>query len=156
MTALSNIVADFHGREVIQLKAEFITARYIDIFLFIGCFEPGDDLGIGQRCGIKGDEMRPSEEEFALNLRISDADHALVIGQLDLEVVGDINHAAAQPFELPVNIDDISDLEIERIVVVGQRHVPGRKVDADNRLPGFASVGSRYRRSTLRRRLIRA
>ena len=75
---------------------------------------------------------------------ISDADHTLVIGQLDLEVVSDINHTATQPFELPVNIDDISDLKIERIVVVGQRHVSGRKVDAHNRFPGLTSAGSRH------------
>ena len=144
MTAFSNIMADFHGREVIQLKAGIIIAGYIDIFLFIRSLEPGDDLGIGQRCGIEGDEMRSGEEELTIDLRISDADHTLVIGQLDLEVVSDINHTATQPFELPVNIDDISDLKIERIVVVGQRHVSSRKVDAHNRFPGLTSVGSRH------------
>ena len=100
--------------------------------------------------------MRSGEEELTIDLRISDADHTLVIGQLDLEVVSDINHTAAQPFELPVNIDDISDLEIERIVVVGQCHVSGRKVDAHNRLPRLTSAGSRRGRNALRNRLIRA
>ena len=102
MTAFSNIMADFHGREVIQLKAGIIIAGYIDIFLFIRSLEPGDDLGIGQRCGIEGDEMRSGEEELTIDLRISDADHTLVIGQLDFEVVSDINHTATQPFELPL------------------------------------------------------
>ena len=102
MTALSNIVADLHGREIIQLKAGIVISGYIAIFLFIRSLEPGDDLGIGQRCGIEGDEMRSGEEELTIDLRISDADHALVIGQLDLEVVSDINHTATQPFELPL------------------------------------------------------
>ena len=102
MTAFSNIMADFHGREVIQLKAGIIIAGYIDIFLFIRSLEPGDDLGIWQRCGIEGDEMRSGEEKLTIDLRISDADHTLVIGQLDLEVVSDIYHTATQPFELPL------------------------------------------------------
>ena len=102
MTAFSNIMADFHGREVIQLKAGIVIAGNIDVILPIRRLEPGDDLGVGQRCGIEGDEMRSGEEELTIDLRISDADHTLVIGQLDLEVVSDINHTATQPFELPL------------------------------------------------------
>ena len=102
VTALGNVMADFHGREVIQIEAGIIVAGSIDIVFLVRRLKPGNDLGIRKYGRIKCDEMRPCKEEFAFDRRVRNADHALVIGQLDLEVVSDIYHTATQPFELPL------------------------------------------------------
>lgn len=94
VTALGNVMADFHGREVIQIEAEIIIAGSIDVIFLVRCLEPGNDFGIRQGCRIEGNEMRPGKEEFAIDFCVRHADYALVIGQFNLEVVGDINHAA--------------------------------------------------------------
>ena len=146
MTELGDFMADFHGREVIQLEAGVIIAGSIDVIFLVRHLKPGNDLGIRQGCGIEGNEMRPGKEKLAFDLCICNADHALVIGQLDFEVISNIHHAAAQPFELSVHIHDVSDLEIECIVVVGQSHIPGRKMDADNRLPCRLFGGGKQRK----------
>ena len=102
MAALRDITADLHGRKVIQLETGIIIAGSVDITRFIRRLEPGNDFRIGEYRRVKGDEMGPGKEKLALDLCVRNADHALVIGQLDLEVVSDIYHTATQPFELPL------------------------------------------------------
>ena len=67
--------------------------------------------------------------QLTLHVGIGNADDALVVGQLDLEIVGNGNDPARDSLELAVDKDGIALMQIKAVVIIGVAFVDIGKAD---------------------------
>ena len=119
--ALCDGSADLHATEVMQTEAAVIAATDIFILCLCRCLEPSDNLTLWQCFSAEGNEVRTCIKETAVYLCVCQSDDTLVVGHLDFEIVCDIHNATALPFQLAVDIDDVSHMQIKPVIVIGKR-----------------------------------
>ena len=93
------------------------------LFLF-RCLEPCDCFAAGQCFTIERQEMAACHKELAVYGGVHYSDDALVVGYLDFEIIVDFGNPTEHTFQLAVNINHVTTMQVELIVVVCQRIVP--------------------------------
>ena len=131
-----NRCSDIHTLQVIQPEGGVIGAAD-DLFVFLGrSLEPQCDLSRRQDSRIESYEVRACHMELAVDIGIHHSDDLLIVRELDLEVVGNFYDAAQLAFQLSININAVTDFQIELIVVIGQSHALSGKTNLHQGLPG--------------------
>ena len=95
--------------------------------------EPAHHLPARNRRAVECHKMRPGENKPPGNRGVRHGDHAFIIRQIDAKIVVDVHNASAHAFELAVHIHQIAAVQVEPVVIIGERHVPLRKVYPNHR-----------------------
>ena len=98
--------------------------------------KPAAHLRIRQRAVIEREHMRAEHVKRAAHGRIRHADHALIIGEPDAEVVVHRRHAPRQTGKLAADIDDVALVQVKAVVIVAVGAVALGKVHAHDRRNG--------------------
>ena len=95
--------------------------------------KPAAHLRIRQRAVIEREHMRAEHVKRAAHVPVRRADHALIIGEPDAEVVVHRRHASPKPGELAADVDDVALVQIKAVVIVAVGAVTFGKVHAHDR-----------------------
>ena len=80
--------------------------------------------------------MAACHKELAMYIGVDHRDHALIIRQLNFEIVADLNYSTALTSHSTFHIDHIAVVQIELVIVVGQLLAAANEINFDYRFLG--------------------
>ena len=136
VSPLRNGIGDLHFLQMLQREGEIVVSAGKFLAFADGCPEPACYLGGGESSGVEGDKMGSGHVKSAVHPGIYLENDLLIFGQPNPEIVIHAGHDAENPFQLAAHIDPVAGLQIEPVVVIGERPSGLRKTNLHHRLPG--------------------
>ena len=133
--ALRDRHIDAHPVQLPQREGAVVRAAGILRVRLRRRFIPAHHLPARKRRAVERQNVRPGKGKPTGHVGIRHADHALVVRQIDAEVVVDIHDAPALSLELAVYVHQIAAVQVEPVVIVVKRHIPLRELHAHHRPP---------------------
>ena len=131
-----------HALEIVEAIELVFLRAHIFLIGFCGSFEVGEYLSERHGIFVKREQFVADIAELAGDIRVDFCDYSFVVGQLYLECVRHIYDLAALALELAVNIDEVADMQVEKIVVICAVEAALREIDSHERFPSGSLFGS--------------
>ena len=122
--------------ELARLVTKYSGRMTVNVVSFTEIQEAIRDNCPEESNGVEGDKMGNGHVKTAVHPGIYLENDLLIFGQPNPEIIIHAGHDAENPFQLAAHIDPVAGLQVEPVVVIGERPSGLRKTNLHHRLPG--------------------